>query len=558
MGMNIVDNHALQARLEILADQVDQLDNPAAAGRLRSLGEVVGNGGAAAEAWTSTGVYQLIDLPAIVDQLNTRPLPRNPVNELIHRLVSIVELLRNAFVLVPVVVTWFGISEAVNQYNAMLSQDSSLTAIPFLYLWESGFGGRTTFTLSKLAQIDAVLLLLIIALTLIVYALPHLLNNRQEQAYEAMVFQLRQELSDTLAHAALALSFHKSHYALQPVTGLGEQFRMAAQALLDEIRREHEAITQLAAQFDGLAQFTPSLLQGAQTLQSAAQVTHQAQQQLTTTIQTLSQSTHQLKHQQQTIAGTLNTLVARLDTVVREQSQLGTVLSTSITTLGTGLDTRLCDMAQEQRSLHGSLDGHLSQLAEQQSLLRTTLDTRLAVLAATQTESIQTVSDTIHSFTQTIEPYFTTLTTEFTAIGTQLGTLMIKLDHAIEEAMTTSQTTTTIASDTAKSYAEYLKELRVLQAKQTKLFVISSQAAVSLRKSLDQVKECAVELRGIAVDFSTLAPLMRALPSALQKDLFTILQEHSTAAVQLKTSAQAIDQAGQMLSMAASSLQRIQ
>ena len=76
---------------------------------------------------------------------------------------------RNALVFVPVALTWYAIARAISAYRSLVSEGTGLANKSFLYLWETGMGGRLGFfeRLSNIAVIDVAVILTVIALTIV-------------------------------------------------------------------------------------------------------------------------------------------------------------------------------------------------------------------------------------------------------------------------------------------------------------------------------------------------------------------------------------------------------
>lgn len=95
------------------------------------------------------------------------------------------ELIRNVLILIPVAITWLGISQASEKYNLLITADNidpNVVEQPFLVLWEQGFPGvelqsplpyieidKIIGSFSRLALIDFLLLFSVIALALFVH-----------------------------------------------------------------------------------------------------------------------------------------------------------------------------------------------------------------------------------------------------------------------------------------------------------------------------------------------------------------------------------------------------
>lgn len=137
------DPLALIARLQ---DISGRLTNDHDRALLEDLSGAI-RGGASAVAWRSLGPPRAFDIEGLVDQLAGTDLARSRIDW--------IEILRGAFIFFPVLITWFGISLAVEAYRQLLTGQPDLASVPFLYLWETGFNGELGWTLGQLAAVDA-------------------------------------------------------------------------------------------------------------------------------------------------------------------------------------------------------------------------------------------------------------------------------------------------------------------------------------------------------------------------------------------------------------------
>src|SRR5713226_8317366 len=121
----MIDNIGVKRDLGELADKIKDRDEKAAS-RLRALGEAVG-GGSNADAWATTDIHQMIETDAIVERYKRQQKP--------DKIVVRLELARNTLIFGPLIVTWYGISQAVSAYHDLIGKDQGQANLPFLYLW---------------------------------------------------------------------------------------------------------------------------------------------------------------------------------------------------------------------------------------------------------------------------------------------------------------------------------------------------------------------------------------------------------------------------------------
>ena len=192
--INMINPDEVRTSLEALANTFEAGD-PKGANRLRNLRSALSKSGNA-DAWGSADIYRLIAPDLIIERYKSQRTT--------DTLLIILEWLRNCLIFAPLVVTWLGISQAVQQYNVLIKAEPNQITQPFLYLWQNGFGSRLQWwdTLGGIATIDFTLLGVVLLLTIFAYTLSSTVKLSREREAE----QLRSELIDTIAGAALCLT----------------------------------------------------------------------------------------------------------------------------------------------------------------------------------------------------------------------------------------------------------------------------------------------------------------------------------------------------------------
>lgn len=236
---------AVKNELDKLAAVV-RVGDRAAAGRLSNLGEAV-TGGPSADAWALSNIHQVVDADAIA---TWHVVHRGKING-----VAVLEWLRNVLILGPLVVTWFGIKEAVDSYYQLLSAKPSLSTSSFLFLWQGGFEGRTALTLNVVALIDVVILAGVVLLTMLVFIL--------DQRRQSRIAWLRWRIESALSDADLALAERRRS---QPSLVIDE-LRELVVALVTEIKHDQQ---QRRSEHQDIMAVAPAIIGGAKTMADAA------------------------------------------------------------------------------------------------------------------------------------------------------------------------------------------------------------------------------------------------------------------------------------------------
>lgn len=162
--------------------------------------------------------------------------------------IEIADKLRNVLVLVPILLTWYALGEAVSNYADVMERDPD-NATPFLVQWEQGFGGASSFfspSLSHVAFVDAVLIGIIILLTF--YA--HGRREEQEDAIADTASLFQAEMDNALAEASVLLATDRSSRPVRladAVERMADSFEESSQALLTQLQVEHDRMEIMAA-----------------------------------------------------------------------------------------------------------------------------------------------------------------------------------------------------------------------------------------------------------------------------------------------------------------------
>ncbi|MEO8746681.1 MAG: hypothetical protein ABI379_03360 [Rhodanobacter sp.] len=229
--LNIIDPAYVKIQLEALANDIEEKSGDTkAANRLRNLRDAV-DGGNQADAWASADINKLINPEQIVEYYRNQPIADS--------VASTLEFVRNILIFLPLLVSWFGISQAVSKYGDFLGKNQDQLTQPFLYLWQTGFGNQLPFIfrLGFLAGLDAVLILLLVGVSVGHSFLADL--GKQGRFKEAE--RLRSDLANALAGATLCLATRNR----QQPTNVADAFDRTARlfgettdAALSQMRRD--------------------------------------------------------------------------------------------------------------------------------------------------------------------------------------------------------------------------------------------------------------------------------------------------------------------------------
>jgi methyl-accepting chemotaxis protein len=131
-------------------------------------------------------------------------LPLGSISEnRLHRIYFYMVLVRNTLIFAPVGITWLAIGEAAKAFKEFASQQPD-SVVNFLTFWQDGYGILDDhWTLSKVATLDAVILIFVIALLVITTVIKRSIDQT-EKAKIRVAREDRMEvvlLIDTFLHS---------------------------------------------------------------------------------------------------------------------------------------------------------------------------------------------------------------------------------------------------------------------------------------------------------------------------------------------------------------------
>ena len=189
----IPDHQVLANSLQSWAEQYQLSDDPYVAG-------------------LTAAVSNRKNLPmwASLNPLEYLPHAKVRSNPQLHLVTLIMTIARNALVFLPVALTWFAISKATSAF-ATYTANNTLQVVNFLDFWENGYGVLSkTWSLSSVASLDFLIILLIIFLT----ATITLIEKRTKRLRAAEISELDED------RVRLAISISTYLFGQQKVTNV--------------------------------------------------------------------------------------------------------------------------------------------------------------------------------------------------------------------------------------------------------------------------------------------------------------------------------------------------
>lgn len=306
---SMFDKRYIRTNLESAAKRI-QASDTSAAQRLNDLAKAV-DGGAYADAWAMSDIHQVMNVPLIVQHFRNQPIK--------DKVVVWVELIRNIFIFAPLVVTWYGISQAVGAYGQLVQADAAQGQLPFILLWQQGFEGRLSGwqSFSAIATADFLILLAVLILTGIGSSLSGLARQRREQ--EAA--ELEKGLTHALAGARLCLTTKNWTQPTDFLTRFDqtvETFKKVVMELVGQIKDERAEVEKLA-----LRQTEENKLFSAfkNELRKSMDGIATSVSQLQSSTATLSQSVNTLQGGVATLTGSSNQIATKQDALITSTQQ---------------------------------------------------------------------------------------------------------------------------------------------------------------------------------------------------------------------------------------------
>jgi hypothetical protein len=229
-----------------------------AAERLEALDNVVARGNLVERDGWARSMYDRMHIDGIVEGVRLRKTT--------PWWLMVLEVFRNVLVLVPLVLTWFGISRAIDANYRYLSglalgseELKAAQQSSFVFLWEGGFGGYLAkvggIKLSTLALYDFFLLAALVGLAFAVALITNWHNNWQEHKAE----DLREELTQILYDASRELTTSSG----------GQSIDTILQGLVLELGRIGGLFAQMVQQQAAIQGYGDALKTSATTLSTA-------------------------------------------------------------------------------------------------------------------------------------------------------------------------------------------------------------------------------------------------------------------------------------------------
>ncbi|MDP9469597.1 MAG: hypothetical protein M3Q71_02890 [Chloroflexota bacterium] len=162
--------------------------------------------------------------------------------------IDIADRARQVLILLPILLTWYALSEASKAYDSYIANNPTEVRLPLLLLWQRGFGGEASPfapSFATVALTDALIIALIIVLTFFA----HGRREKREDQIAATAGHFQTDLDNALGAATVALAANRGTQPallVRSVERLAERFDRSTQELLNRLRVEHERLEAVA------------------------------------------------------------------------------------------------------------------------------------------------------------------------------------------------------------------------------------------------------------------------------------------------------------------------
>ena len=136
---------------------------------------------------------------AELQPLDFLPYPKSNLKNRQSDLVRILTVIRNVLVFAPVALTWAAVSAATTGFAAY-TKENGASVVNFLDFWQNGYGYLADhWKIGHVAELDFILVMIVIALTLFVSIVGHQAQSLRNQQ-ETVIDQERSALAMEIAH----------------------------------------------------------------------------------------------------------------------------------------------------------------------------------------------------------------------------------------------------------------------------------------------------------------------------------------------------------------------
>jgi hypothetical protein len=378
------------------------------------------------------------------------------------KIVEVADKIRNVLVLLPILLTWAALAEAVRAYRSYLDANPEQERTPFLLLWQRGFGGELAWyspTFSMVAITDAVIIGVIILLTF--YA--HGRKEAQEDLIADTTADFQAEIDNALAEATVLLAADRASRPMlltDSVERLAERFERSSQELLTQLQIEHDRLDVIASQreqeFRDIGLFASGMRSGAEEMHHLLVDLRQVSNGIETALQDLSSEVSTSNDQQRSLLTAVNTLERLTSSSIQSDQAVMRQLSAAVVSLSETADRAITgadSAAQAGRVASDAVRG-ISDLAQQIADSQRKVEETLSH----EMDSRGQLADALRASTTGSQATARTLTD----VGASLVRIRDEFDRLSTQSATQASSLTTLLqqqADIARDISQVAREL---------------------------------------------------------------------------------------------------
>jgi chromosome segregation ATPase len=484
--------------VEILAGTL-KTDDPTVSGQLLKIATALREN--KADHWASIDLYQLIDPRSVRARLLNKP--RN-------QWFSRIEMFRNILLFAPVIVTWIGVANAVDGYYALIQNQPQLSQTPFLYLWQDGFNGTVFLTLSRLGELNAVLLVMIIIATTILswsaIGRSSVSNDEISKRYESLV-EIIGRLTNKLAET------QTKSITSQLIDGINQSIE-AIEQQNDAIKKNQDFVQQSQREF--LSRLTEALtrIPSVELFRVNVDAVKEQIDQLASSMRAFTTSSSEMQKSVQTMAASHGQINQTLETISREIARYTTkqdAIITQVTTSSERIGEISTDFAQK---LEKTAQSYITSLTESSKQYNESI-------ADTSTRFADKMADTAQQLQLSYDRY-SAVTSGANATISQVGEIITSFHEYQSQLNASSEKLTNEVNSSINIVQQRIGEMNQIndQKAQSSEAVLRgyTSTVTDLKNSIDplsaSIPAISAQLTDVNTLFSRLAPVFTSIQTA--------------------------------------------
>lgn len=462
--------------VEQAAASLDDIDARASS-RLRTLAQALRTG-TGRQSWSDVDLHRVFNADRLAHAYAVRR-----EGGYASRSIEVADKVRNVLILMPILLTWAALAEAVAAYGQYLEANPEERGQPFLLLWQQGFGGEASPfspTFSTVAFVAAAIIAVIVLLTFYT----HGRREAREDAISDTSAAFHADFDTVLSDATIVLGTDRSARPIeltQSVERLAERFERSSQELLTQLQVEHDRLENVASQREqetsDFGAFASSMRAGSEEMHRLLVDLRQVSSGLERSLNDLSSELSVSGDQQRTLLTAVTNLERQTSSAIqsdqamsRQLAQTARVLAEAADSAVTGADTA----AQAGRAATEAVRG-ISELAQQIAASQGNVEELLTIdrdASSTLAEALRTNTGHAQSTARTLNDIggaLQRMRDDFDRLGSQTNqqqsTLASLLTHQAEIAQDISQSAKELGSvglTTAQRQRESSQDLQHL------------------------------------------------------------------------------------------------